>query len=858
MLYDKEFLLELDKWKHKTIYARITSLRFDETPIESIEGRVTGGSINLDGASALRRTCSLSMTAEEFNHSSYTWGLNTKFKLEIGVKNFINPVYPDIIWFNQGIYLITSFSTSNNTNSFNVSISGKDKMCLLNGEIGGSLESSVDFGTIEEENADGVWVIRKLPIPDIIRNLIHTYAREPYHNIIINDLDAYGLELLEYRYETPMFLYSEYNEDDIIQPLYKNAFLQNNTMRIKLTEEGEEYPLSIFDDTENENYESYLQHLDPLIDGIGAEKKVLPVWVKDGGSYKKVILTRLSYGDTAGYRQTDLTYAGDLIANVGESITSVLDKIRNMLVEFEYFYDVDGRFIFQKKQSYTSTLWGGDSTNEEPEHCEAVMLSSATAYTFSGGELITAFNNTPNLTNLRNDYSIWGERTSISGAKLPVHMRYAIDTKPVQYTSIEVDDEDEQLKAYNEKHGTNLKGQSKVLYKAAKEDEVYTVEIEDDKTTITCDWREIIYQMAKDYYKYNILDNFEIKIIEANKDYYPTGITGYEAYYIDIQGFWRQLYNPEIGGKLTVATEELNGVYNEDGTLVKEGLIHELEKKQAELKYAKAKALAAENVVKAMDQSKEEDEEMESEEAEPPVEETAAMAEEDEAEPPLEEEIEPEDPYMKAYGEMKDAQIIRDNLAHEVARLEENKATLEKKIEDYTNTKANFNTKHWNIDIEQSPQTLNFWFDFLDTEGELQQFNVKTIGARPKAINDTNVKSIYFRDTPDVLFFNLGETPPDTGAYTCVQAPEEMFSISGQGKSAKDRLDELIYQHGYCIESASITAIPIYYLEPNVRVYVYDEKTGIDGEYVISKITLPLTYNGTMSLTATKAAETLF
>jgi hypothetical protein len=39
-----------------------------------------------------------------------------------------------------------------------------------------------------------------------------------------------------------------------------------------------------------------------------------------------------------------------------------------------------------------------------------------------------------------------------------------------------------------------------------------------------------------------------------------------------------------------------------------------------------------------------------------------------------------------------------------------------------------------------------------------------------------------------------------------------MFSISAQGKSAKDRLDELIYQHGYCIESATITSIPIYYL----------------------------------------------
>jgi hypothetical protein len=68
------------------------------------------------------------------------------------VENSIDPTYPDIIWFKQGIYLITSFSTTHNTNSFNISIQGKDKMSLLNGEIGGSLESSVDFGKIEEED----------------------------------------------------------------------------------------------------------------------------------------------------------------------------------------------------------------------------------------------------------------------------------------------------------------------------------------------------------------------------------------------------------------------------------------------------------------------------------------------------------------------------------------------------------------------------------------------------------------------------------------------------------------------------------------------------------------------------------
>jgi hypothetical protein len=41
-----------------------------------------------------------------------------------------------------------------------------------------------------------------------------------------------------------------------------------------------------------------------------------------------------------------LTYAGDLIANVGETVVSVLDKIKNMLGEFEYFYDLEGHFVF--------------------------------------------------------------------------------------------------------------------------------------------------------------------------------------------------------------------------------------------------------------------------------------------------------------------------------------------------------------------------------------------------------------------------------------------------------------------------------------------------------------------------------
>jgi hypothetical protein len=62
-LYDKNFLIKLDRYKHKTTYARITALNFQESPMETIEGRITQGTVSVDGNSAVRRTCSLTLVA---------------------------------------------------------------------------------------------------------------------------------------------------------------------------------------------------------------------------------------------------------------------------------------------------------------------------------------------------------------------------------------------------------------------------------------------------------------------------------------------------------------------------------------------------------------------------------------------------------------------------------------------------------------------------------------------------------------------------------------------------------------------------------------------------------------------------
>jgi hypothetical protein len=190
-LLDKAFLQKLDCCQERETYIRITSLSLQDFPREEIIGRATGGSINIDGASAVRRSCSLSLIALD-NDPIVTdkyWCYNNNFKLEIGLKNLVDKKYPEIVWFNMGVYVITSFSKSKNTTGLNISLSGKDKMCRLNGEVSGNIMMSNNFGVIDEvvkvEETDPDTketkvtyhtTTSKLPIYSIIQNAVKEYG----------------------------------------------------------------------------------------------------------------------------------------------------------------------------------------------------------------------------------------------------------------------------------------------------------------------------------------------------------------------------------------------------------------------------------------------------------------------------------------------------------------------------------------------------------------------------------------------------------------------------------------------------------------------------------------------------------
>lgn len=894
MLYDKSFLKCLDENRTKIVYARIVALQLDESPIEAIEGRVTEGSINIDGDSAVRRTCSLTMVAQDFNYNAFIWGLNTKFKLEIGLENTIDSTYPKIIWFKQGTYIISSFSTSHSTNNFNISIQGKDKMCALNGELGGTLTSSVDFGTVEdviEINGEKSTKITHLHIKDIIRNIVHLYGGEPLHNIVINDLDMAGLELLEYRYDVPMYLYREVPSttgyfDNVTLDGSKTCSVNGNPLRTLASLTSDE--------------------LEMLVNPMTGTTTPAVVTMDDMTFH----VAKINYGDTAGYRFTELTYPGDLIGAVGEALTSILDKVKAMLGDFEYFYDLDGQFIFQKKKTIT-TEWSPISTNDSGQI--SINYDDDIAYTFNGGVLVTTFNNNPQLENLRNDYSVWGERLGISGKALPVHMRYAIDKKPTYYKALDgkiYTTDEETFRSLLEQALQDV--QTNFFNKINSFEFIHSIpnnlvapEKMDDGNW-TPGWWDI-----RDWYEYYTLlteeqPNYTMKWYSQNDEtgcIPQSSIPGYEK---STQYCWLIMQNASGG-----AFQFGHGSGNPSGPGRECVLYHSYYDSTASNGY-KTEALLDDNGEQIKKHFI------------PPY---SGCTDTHTYLKFLEEDIKKQgknvyfyNPKFPSYDSVEDLikdkvqeewekylasgmlnfvdwrEIIyqmakdyysnsnTDDLAHNISTnnllyYPSGKTGYENYYidllgfwRDLYNPAHNRDTdnyyddahvnKYWNKTVFEAPQNLNFWFDFLDTEGELSQYSVKNVGCRPKAINDSSVKAIYFRETPNVIFTtDFDKDRDESSAYTYINAGKAgmntMFSISAQGKSAKQEIDDLLYKHGYCIESATINTIPIYYLEPNSKIHLIDEETNLDGYYNVSKLSIPLTYNGTMSITATKAAGSI-
>ena len=285
-LKDSEFLKKIDKQKIKEQYAKITVLDWLENPIQEIEGIVTGGNINLDGKSAQRRTMNLSVYVDDIGYTGVTSidnliSLNKKVKVAIGIKNITKQYQQyEILWFPQGVFVMTQPSISHSTSGTTISLTLRDKMCLLDGTCGGTIPASTQFDEYETLDENGQWIIEKPVIVQIIRECVNHFGGEQLGKIIISDLDTRIKKVMKWTGSSPLYLLQRDTDDCIFTTNYATV--------------------------QGQNYKAF------------------------------------SYGEDVGFIYTDFIYTEELIGDAGSTVVTILDKIKNALGNYEYFYDIDG------------------------------------------------------------------------------------------------------------------------------------------------------------------------------------------------------------------------------------------------------------------------------------------------------------------------------------------------------------------------------------------------------------------------------------------------------------------------------------------------------------------------------------
>lgn len=472
-LNDMDFLTQLDKLHMRVQYAKIILLSFkNEEPIKEIQGSITSGNLSVNGSSAIRRTINLTMLASIDNSNlediDNEISINKKIKVLIGYDNPLKSYknYGDIIWFPCGLFVLSSANISRSTSGWNISITGKDKMCLLDGTAGGTLPASITFHESLVQLDNGDVEIQYPTIFQIIYEAVNHWGGEAIENIIITDIDEEIKMLVRYMGDKPVYFSNDYQSLSF--------------------EAQEDYP-----------------HM-------------------------------FSYGQDAGYKYTDFTYPGELVLNAGDTVVTLLDKIVSTLGNYEYFYNIDGKFVFQEIKNYLNT--GSPLLELSPEDYVRSYNNAKFLYSLTDLDTTTAITRNPKYDNVKNDFYVWGKRKTSTGVEVSIRYHLAIDDKP-----------DIDLAMQNMWEVKDKKSNLIVRYDFNTLDD-YSV----DNYTVTlvgipCDeWREELYRRALNAQVSNsVYDNY---------------------YDSELIAEWRNLYNPM--NKNWDATNHWNpDVFNDPGSI---------------------------------------------------------------------------------------------------------------------------------------------------------------------------------------------------------------------------------------------------------------------------------------------------
>lgn len=921
-LTDKAFLSKIDTQHIINHYVKITLLDWNEKPLDEVQGIITGGSISLNGNSAIRRTCSLTMNVQkdeyEITKLNNLFSINKKAYIEVGYSNKTNQYqeYP-IIWFPQGLFIMSTCSLSRNNTGITLNIQMKDKMCLLDGSCGGTISASTEFHRYETLDENGNLVIIQPTILQIIRELVNHFGGEQLGKILISDLPT--------RAKMPM---RWINEE---MPLYQ------------ITEGG------------NTSYTT---------DYSKAEQ---------AGSYRV-----FNYGEDVGFIYTDFIYEQDLIGDAGSTVTQILDKIVAYIGgNYEYFYDIDGNFRFQEKKNYLNTTHA-TAVIQELQNSDYMLITnkSKSAYNFINSPLITSYSNSPQYANIKNDYVIWGMRKTPTDNTYPIRYHLAIDSKPKIGNIYEVffyeDPKDgiekakKPIKFESFSHFPNS-GAAGVFYMDSATKMIYIWDSV-KRSYVAINGEKIIsYPSKSDFPEIGSVDT--IYLDQSTNIKYSWAVNINSDHYLITRAKM-----DEKTAEYKAERARLDAAFDEQTE--EKNRLEKLVTTFASLEHIDEKIENLENIIDELTETKEE---YKGEKARWELKVDAQQKTADEAKKAWEETTDPED--KKAAEEKYNSELALLNnykrqleiytngveqITKELTRynadlvlyqdakqnFEQWEADLEKVSADLEITKqaisdlydtftlqmANLETElpeyivanvvemvlvevtDWRSELYlqgveaeplgldsnyyylelasewpkiynlrdhsytdskgrtiyqgafrkqyiDDPSQLDYFLDFIDSTAAVSEFSVNNIGRRSLIKNNESFNCVFEPEIPDIVLIETNQ--PDTRELIdeCTKRGQNFSQIDsaiykslatgGIPNGCFTEIKIQLYQCTKYNESIQLQGLPIYHLEPNTRVTIEDVESDLHGDYMINSISLPLAANGTMSISATRALEKL-
>ena len=161
------------------------------------------------------------------------------------------------------------------------------------------------------------------------------------------------------------------------------------------------------------------------------------------------------------------------------------------------------------------------------------------------------------------------------------------------------------------------------------------------------------------------------------------------------------------------------------------------------------------------------------------------------------------------------------------------------------------------------PSDIDYWLDFIDTTTAAGALSISNIGRRTHVVNSNDINCVFEPEIPDYVLIKKGQDDTDEKRQECedrnqayIQVDEaiyDMLAVGGIPNGAFTEIKNLLHEYTSYNETIQIQTMPIYHLNPNIRIGVYDKDSNIAGDYMINTISIPLATNGTMSISATRA-----